>query len=230
MSDILKQLWETGTLSRGIWETVYMTFLSTLIAYIVGLPLGVVLAVTGEGGIRPMRWLNRALGIIVNVFRSIPFIVLMVAMLPVAKAVVGTALGNQYPLVAMAKKELFQIKLLGPLISALGAFPVDRGTADIGAIKTSLKAVKEGKKLLIFPEGGTKHKAGDEAKVGAAMIAARTGAPIVPIYISENKKFRSRVYVVFGDAYIPEKTKSKDGYRAIADDMMRRIYALKEKI
>ena len=82
MSDILKQLWETGTLSRGIWETVYMTFLSTLIAYIVGLPLGVVLAVTGEGGIRPMRWLNRALGIIVNVFRSIPFIVLMVAMLP----------------------------------------------------------------------------------------------------------------------------------------------------
>ena len=98
---------------------------------------------------------------------------------------VGTALGNQYPLVAMAKKELFQIKLLGPLISALGAFPVDRGTADIGAIKTSLKAVKEGKKLLIFPEGGTKHKAGDEAKVGAAMIAARTGAPIVPIYISE---------------------------------------------
>ena len=143
---------------------------------------------------------------------------------------VGTALGNQYPLVAMAKKELFQIKLLGPLISALGAFPVDRGTADIGAIKTSLKAVKEGKKLLIFPEGGTKHKAGDEAKVGAAMIAARTGAPIVPIYISENKKFRSKVYVVFGDAYIPEKTKSKDGYRAIADDMMRRIYALKETI
>lgn len=143
---------------------------------------------------------------------------------------VGTALGNQYPLVAMAKKELFQIKLLGPLISALGAFPVDRGTADIGAIKTSLKAVKEGKKLLIFPEGGTKHKAGDEAKVGAAMIAARTGALIVPIYISENKKFRSKVYVVFGDAYIPEKTKSKDGYRAIADDMMRRIYALKETI
>ena len=143
---------------------------------------------------------------------------------------VGTALGNQYPLVAMAKKELFQIKLLGPLISALGALPVDRGTADIGAIKTSLKAVKEGKKLLIFPEGGTKHKAGDEAKVGAAMIAARTGAPIVPIYISENKKFRSKVYVVFGDAYIPEKTKSKDGYRAIADDMMRRIYALKETI
>lgn len=143
---------------------------------------------------------------------------------------VGTALGNQYPIVAMAKKELFQIKLLGPLISALGAFPVDRGTADIGAIKTSLKAVKEGKKLLIFPEGGTKHKEGDEAKVGAAMIAARTGAPILPIYISENKKFRSKVYVVFGEPYVPEKTKTKEGYRELADDMMRRIYALKERI
>ena len=101
MSDILKQLWETGTLSRGIWETVYMTFLSTLIAYIVGLPLGVVLAVTGEGGIRPMRWLNRALGIIVNVFRSIPFIVLMVAMLPVAKFIVGTSLGNKAVIVTL---------------------------------------------------------------------------------------------------------------------------------
>ncbi len=94
MSDILKQLWESGTLIAGIWETVYMTFLSTLIAYVIGLPLGVVLAVTGEGGIRPMRWLNRVLGVIVNIFRSIPFIVLMVAMLPVAKAVVGTSIGN----------------------------------------------------------------------------------------------------------------------------------------
>lgn len=94
MSDILKQLLETGTLTKGIWETVYMTLLSTLIAYVIGLPLGVILAVTGEGGIHPIRWLNRLLGVIVNVFRSIPFIVLMVAMLPVAKIIVGTSIGN----------------------------------------------------------------------------------------------------------------------------------------
>ena len=62
------------------------------------------------------------------------------------------------------------------------------------------------------------------------MIAARTGAPILPIYISENKKFRSKVYVVFGEPYVPEKTKTKEGYRELADDMMRRIYALKERI
>ncbi|MCD8355434.1 MAG: 1-acyl-sn-glycerol-3-phosphate acyltransferase [Clostridia bacterium] len=143
---------------------------------------------------------------------------------------VATAMGNRYPIVAMAKKELFAIKPLAPLIAALGAFPVDRGTADIAAIKTSLKAVKEGKKLLIFPEGTTRHKEGDAAKEGAAMIAARTGAPILPIYISENKKFRSKVYVVFGEPFLPEKVRSKEGYRKLAEDMMKRVYALKETL
>lgn len=143
---------------------------------------------------------------------------------------VATAMGNKYPIVAMAKKELFAIKLLAPLISALGAFPVDRDTADIGAIKTALRSVKEGKKLLIFPEGTTKHKEGDAVKDGAAMIAARTGAPILPIYISENKKFRSKVYVVIGEPFLPEKVRSKEGYSELAEDMMKRIYMLKERI
>ena len=130
----------------------------------------------------------------------------------------------------MAKKELFAIKPLAPLISALGAFPVDRGTADIGAIKTALKSVKEGKKLLIFPEGTTKHKEGDAVKEGAAMIAARTGAPVLPIYISENKKFRSKVYVVIGEPFQPEKVRSKESYGRLAEDMMKRVYGLKERI
>ena len=93
-SDLLKQLVESGILFRAIWETVYMTLLSTLIAYIIGLPLGVILSVTAPSGVRPIPWLNRLLGVIVNIFRSTPFIVLMVAMLPVAKLVVGTSLGN----------------------------------------------------------------------------------------------------------------------------------------
>lgn len=93
-SDLLKQLVESGILFRAIWETIYMTLLSTLIAYLIGLPLGVILSVTAPSGVRPIPWLNRLLGVIVNIFRSIPFIVLMVAMLPVAKLVVGTSLGN----------------------------------------------------------------------------------------------------------------------------------------
>lgn len=101
ISEILKQLWQSGTLVTGIWETVYLTLLSTVIAYLLGLPLGVILAVTGDGGIRPVKWLNRVLGFIVNIFRSIPFIVLMVAMLPVSKAIVGTSIGNEAMIVML---------------------------------------------------------------------------------------------------------------------------------
>lgn len=100
-SDMTKQLWENGLLLRGIWETVYMTVLSTAIAYVIGLPLGVLLHVTSEGGIHPIRWLNSTLGVIVNIFRSIPFIILMVAMLPVAKLTVGTSMGNKAMIVML---------------------------------------------------------------------------------------------------------------------------------
>ena len=62
------------------------------------------------------------------------------------------------------------------------------------------------------------------------MIAARTGAPVLPIYISENKKFRSKVYVVIGEPFQPEKVRSKESYGRLAEDMMKRVYGLKERI
>lgn len=95
MSDMLKTLWEAGTIQLGIWETVYMTLLSTAISYLIGLPLGLILCVTDKGGIHPIAWLNKVLGVIVNIFRSIPFIILMVAALPAAKLIVGTSMGNK---------------------------------------------------------------------------------------------------------------------------------------
>ena len=94
LSEMFYKLWDAGILQRGVWETVYMTLISTAIAYIIGLPLGVILSVTDPGGIRPAPWLNRILGLVVNFFRSIPFVILMVAMLPVAKFILGTSLGN----------------------------------------------------------------------------------------------------------------------------------------
>ena len=93
-SDIFMKLWNAGLIQKGIWETVYMTGLATAISYVLGLPLGVVLNVTDRGGLHPVPWLNRLLGLVVNFFRSIPFIVLMVSMLPVAKFIVGSSLGN----------------------------------------------------------------------------------------------------------------------------------------
>lgn len=94
MSDLLVQLWEMGIIQKGIWETIYMTFISTAFAYLLGLPVGVIICVTSKDGIFPISWLNRILDTLVNIFRSIPFIILMVAMLPVAKSIIGTSLGN----------------------------------------------------------------------------------------------------------------------------------------
>lgn len=100
-SDLFVKLWEIGILPRGIWETVYMTLLSSALAYVIGLPLGVILTVTDREGIRPVYWLNRLLGLVVNFFRSIPFIILMVAMLPAAKLIVGVSLGNRAMIVML---------------------------------------------------------------------------------------------------------------------------------
>ena len=93
-SEMFYKLLEKNLLQLGIWETIYMTLLSSLIAYIIGLPLGIVLSITDQNGICPNSFINRVLGFIVNFFRSIPFIILMVAMLPVAKFILGTSLGN----------------------------------------------------------------------------------------------------------------------------------------
>ena len=95
MSDILVQLWDKGILQKGIWETIYLTFISAFFAYLFGLPLGLLLNITDKDGIHPIVWLNKILGIIVNIFRSIPFVILMVAVLPAAKLVMGTGLGNK---------------------------------------------------------------------------------------------------------------------------------------
>ena len=100
-SEMFYKLWDNGLIQMGIWETVYMTFISSAFAYLIGLPLGVILCVTDKKGICPRPVLNKVLGFIVNFFRSIPFIILMVAMLPVAKFVVGTALGNKAMIVML---------------------------------------------------------------------------------------------------------------------------------
>jgi len=94
LSEMFYKLWDNGLIQLGIWETIYMTFISSALAYIIGLPLGVILTITDDKGICPNKAVNRILGLIVNFFRSIPFVILMVAMLPVAKLIVGKSLGN----------------------------------------------------------------------------------------------------------------------------------------
>lgn len=82
-----------GLLGVSIWETIYMVIISTVLAYAIGLPIGVVLNITSKDGICPNIAVNSVLGVIVNVFRSIPFLILLIWMLPVTQAIVGTMVG-----------------------------------------------------------------------------------------------------------------------------------------
>lgn len=90
-------MWDSSTItmiSKGLLETIYMTFLSTFVAYVIGLPLGVLLVTSESNGISPLPKLNKALNLVVNVVRSVPFLILLVAVLPFTRFVVGTTIGS----------------------------------------------------------------------------------------------------------------------------------------
>ena len=80
-------------MAQGTWDTVVMTVLSTAFAYVIVIPLGVLLILTAPGGLHPHRVFNSVLGWLVNIGRSIPFIILIVFMIPMTRAIVGTSLG-----------------------------------------------------------------------------------------------------------------------------------------
>ena len=98
-----ERLW--ALLRQGIFDTLYMTLPSTFFAYVIGLPLGVLLVITRRGNIHPAPSFNAVLGAIINFLRSIPFVILLVMLFPVTRAVMGTAIGTQsiiFPLVISA--------------------------------------------------------------------------------------------------------------------------------
>lgn len=92
-------------LGKGILETLYMTVVSTAIAYLLGIPLGILVYVTDAKSICSNRCINFIVGVFINMIRSIPFLILLVAMLPITRAIVGTTIGSTatiVPLVAAA--------------------------------------------------------------------------------------------------------------------------------
>ena len=80
-------------LAQGTWDTLLMTIVSTFFAYVIGIPLGVLCVLTSPKGLMPHRIFNMVLGWIINIGRSIPFIVLLVALIPFTRFIVGTSLG-----------------------------------------------------------------------------------------------------------------------------------------
>ena len=74
-------------------RTLYMTVIATLVSYLIGLPVGVSLIVTSPNGIKPLGLYNKVMGFIVNVIRSVPFLILMIALMPYIRKVIGTGIG-----------------------------------------------------------------------------------------------------------------------------------------
>ncbi len=135
----------------------------------------------------------------------------------------------------MAKAELFKNKIFGFLIKSLGAFPVQRGKGDIGAIKSALAMLKDEKMVLMFPEGRRVKSLEDEkftkAKPGAVMIAIRAKVPIQPAYISGKYSFMKKITVHYGEPiYFNEyydKKLTVEELQEITDEVMKKIRSLR---
>lgn len=80
-------------LAKGFLESLYMTSVSSVLAYVIGLPLGIILVVTDKDGLKPALGLNRVLGVIINLLRSTPFLILAITLIPVTRFITGTSLG-----------------------------------------------------------------------------------------------------------------------------------------
>ncbi|WP_053688802.1 methionine ABC transporter permease [Streptomyces sp. WM6372] len=89
-------------LTQGTYDTLYMVLWSTLVTVLGGLPIGILLVLTDKGGLLQNRPLNKVLGVIVNIGRSLPFIILLIALIPVTTAVVGTFIGPTAMIVPLA--------------------------------------------------------------------------------------------------------------------------------
>ncbi len=87
---------------RSLWETVLMTGASGVVSFVFGLPLGLALVATDRGGISENLWVNRILGAVVNGFRSVPFIILLVALIPVTRLIAGTSIGTWAAIVPLS--------------------------------------------------------------------------------------------------------------------------------
>lgn len=140
------------------------------------------------------------------------------------------------PLAYMAKAELFRIPILGPVIAALNAYPVERGKGDLTAIRNSIRALEAGKAIGIFPEG-TRNLSGEAPiHTGVALLASLSEAPVLPAYVrgGEGAKRLGKLDVAFGEPLRLAESRtgkaSREDLANWADTIMSRIRALGEKL
>lgn len=145
---------------------------------------------------------------------------------------IGLALPVDSRIMFMAKDQLFHIPVLSFLIRHLGAFPVKRGASDLAAIKTAMRCLQEGNRLLVFPEGTRSEYHGEQtAKGGVTLMATRTGTPMVPIYCGKRHRLLRRTTIAIGKPYTPtiagRRPTAEENQKA-ADAILTRIYAMSE--
>ena len=88
-------------LLEGIRDTLYMTLVSTVLGYVVGLPLGIILHVTGADGLKPNKIIYKAIDVVCNIIRSIPFLILLILLIPFTRAIVGQSYGSTATIVPL---------------------------------------------------------------------------------------------------------------------------------
>ena len=140
--------------------------------------------------------------------------------------------GKNRQLHIVAKAELFNIPVLNWILKNIEVISVKRGKSDIAAFKECLRVLKNQGSLLIFPEG-TRVKGGEEidGRPGAVVMAARSGVPIVPIYIEPKKRMFRKSDVIFGEPYMLEfagRKPTPEESHQLTEDLMIRIRALGE--
>jgi 1-acyl-sn-glycerol-3-phosphate acyltransferase len=127
----------------------------------------------------------------------------------------------------MAKRELMEAPVLGAFLSSVGVFAVDRGRSDVNAVKTAMRILRDGGIVGIFPEGTRRREDGAGARTGAVMLASRTGASLLPVYIPRRKRLFSRVTVAIGEPFkIEGPGAEKRDYEALASELMEKIAEL----
>lgn len=130
----------------------------------------------------------------------------------------------------MAKRELFEIPVVRFIVSNCGGFPVERGRADMAAMREALAVIKRGDPLGIFPQG-TREREGEDNQMhsGAALIAQRTGAPVIPVYIKGPYRTFRRTHIYIGapvDLSQYAKKYDSDTVAQVTRDIERAIYAI----
>jgi len=144
--------------------------------------------------------------------------------------ILGVALPR--PVFYMAKVELFAIPVLGPLIRRLNAFPVDRAAGGTAALRASLRLLKQGRCVVVFPEGGRNVSGTNEEKGGAAFLASASGVPVLPAAIVGTRRLRPfhPITVVFGAPLRLTRNRKSDGDDLAKGtaEIMQRIRALEE--